>query len=157
MNMKQFIDKNEIGFKFKKIAPSADRLTDYPGGRHFRCTFSASRSRDNDFRWDGDGPDPEDEGLYPYDVTISAKAIVFGQVVEGEAFIGGHYMEEDEEIGNIGGYLPQLLEDAAQELKTLLIPLVGEKDVWIGLIDNVIACLKSEMRLRYQEQRAAIG
>jgi hypothetical protein len=39
MTTKEFIDTNEIGFKLNQIAPPADRLAEYPGGRHFRCTL----------------------------------------------------------------------------------------------------------------------
>lgn len=75
--------------------------------------ISASKEIDHSFRWDGDGPDPVTEGLYPHDVTVTARAIVGGEMVEGNAYLGGCYYESDAKgVDDIQGYLNQMVDEA---------------------------------------------
>ncbi len=81
------------------------------------------RERDESFVWDGDGPDPEDEDFYAYDVDVLACSIRNGTLYEGTASLGGSYFKEDEPIGEIHGYLPQMVEEAVKELDEVLAAL----------------------------------
>lgn len=73
---------------------------------------------DPGFVWDGDGPDPELDDLYPHDVTVIACRIDQGMLHKGFNHLGGCYAPllgpypED-----IDGYLPQMIEEAIQDLK----------------------------------------
>lgn len=75
-----------------------------------------SRLYDPSCQWDGDGPDPEEDGFSPYDVSVTVYAIRAGRLYEAEATLGGSYFRDDEEIGEIHGYYPQMLEEALEEL-----------------------------------------
>ena len=74
--------------------------------------FSVSREIDNSYRWDGDGQDPAKDGFDAYDVTVTASAIVKGELIEGNDYLGGSYFLSDEPTGMIHGYLPQMLAEA---------------------------------------------
>lgn len=91
-----------IAADLRKIAPS--------------ISFSVELSEDHNYRWDGDGPDPAEDGYVPYDVDVTAKAIVDGDEIVGRASLGGHYQKPGEPDPEIGGYLPQMLQEAADEL-----------------------------------------
>ncbi len=85
--------------------------------------ITLSRSMDDNFRWDGDGPDPNEEGYYAYDVDVTAIAIRNGVVLEGRASLGGSYFQPDEPIGEVHGYLPQMVEEAVEELDEAIAAL----------------------------------
>lgn len=89
--------------KMKEVAPHI----------HFSVEFTP----DPYFRWDGDGPDPAEEGYQAYDVDFFARAITKGNIVEGQASLGGHYAKPGEFDMDVSGYLPQKLEEAAAELR----------------------------------------
>lgn len=114
--------------------------------------FSISYERDDSFRWDGDGPDPREEGFDVYDVTVSASAIVNGTLVIGSDSMGGHYEKPDERDEDLGGYLPQMLDEAAADLARAL-GKSGCVDL-LAQIESARAHLKTEMHRRYEEQRA---
>ena len=78
--------------------------------------ITVSRSHDSYFSWNGDGPDPRDEGFDPYNVDVVASTIHNGVLIEGRSSLGGSYFREDEPIGEIHGYLPQMVEEAVEEL-----------------------------------------
>lgn len=86
----------------KKVAPS--------------ISFSVFYTIDHNFRWDGDGPDPVDEGFDAYDVDVYARTVVDGDILEGRASLGGTYEKPGTKDPDIGGYLPQMLEEAVDEL-----------------------------------------
>ena len=72
---------------------------------------------DHSFKWDGDGPDPEEEGLFPHDVVVTATAIRNGKIVEGYAYLVGCYSPfGGPHCPDIHGYFPQMLEEALSEL-----------------------------------------
>lgn len=128
----------EIYAELRKIAPS--------------IAFAASHSPDIDEVWDGDGPDPADEGMIAVVVDVSATAIVGGEEVEGHGYLSSHYIEYGEDLGDVSGYLPQMLEEAVEELAEQLpddSPVKAESAA-------VVVFLKEEMRRRYDEQRAEI-
>lgn len=81
--------------------------------------ITTSREEDLSFRWDGDGPDPRQRGFRPYDVTVSVQAIIGGELVSAEAYLGGSYYRPNEPLRDIHGYLPQMIEEAVTELQTL--------------------------------------
>lgn len=66
--------------------------------------------------WDGDGPDPREEGYSPYNVTVSARAIVGGEEEEGHAYLGVSYSKPNEHDPNIHGYFPQMVDEALSDL-----------------------------------------
>ncbi len=79
-----------------------------------------TRTRDENFQWDGDGPDPAEDGFDAYDVDVKAFSIRNGQLLEGSASLGGSYFREDEPTAEIHGYLPQMVEEAVEELDALI-------------------------------------
>lgn len=127
---------NEIYASLKTLAPSV-------------CFFT-ELSPDDDFEWDGDGPNPEDEGYSPVNVDITATAIVNGEKVVGEASMGGHYVREDDFDPDFGGYLPQLLEEAADFLHDVLpVDHPARKET-----ESVLRFLRQEMKDRYDAQQS---
>lgn len=78
--------------------------------------ISVEREVDGTFAWDGGGPDPVDEGFLPYDVTVTATRIMDGRVLTGEAHLCGSYYRPEEPIGEVHGYLPQMIDEAVHEL-----------------------------------------
>jgi hypothetical protein len=128
----------EILGKLKEFAPSV--------------AFQVGRTADRDFRWDGDGPDPRDEGYVPYDVEVSATAIVEGEVFRESANLGGSYMKPEEFDLDVHGYLPQMLLEAAVKL------FKQQVEGWSPQIERELEAavhyLKKVMRERYdREQR----
>jgi len=81
-----------------------------------QIAFSVEYNIDPNFQWDGDGPDPRDDGYDPYDVDVFARAIVDGQTVAGQNSLGGTYEKPGEWDKDIGGYLPQMLDEAIDDL-----------------------------------------
>ena len=79
-------------------------------------SFSTHWQEDPSYVWDGDGPDPADDGMVAYDVRVVARAIVDGVLAEGRQSLGGAYDYPDKRDPDVHGYLPQMLEEAAQEL-----------------------------------------
>ena len=75
---------------------------------------------DEFYRWDGDGPDPVNDDLYPHDVYVSVSTIRNGKLFTGEAHLGGCYEKWGETCPEVDGYLPQLLDEARQELERTL-------------------------------------
>jgi hypothetical protein len=129
---------DEIYTELRALAPSV--------------AFFASSAPDPDFDWDGDGPDPAEEGMMAVDVTVTALAVADGAEVTGEAYLGGHYLYPNEEAGDIGGYLPQKLAEAADHLVEQLPPLSPLRHE----LAAVRAFLDREMRDRYDRQRTEI-
>lgn len=115
--------------------------------------ITVSRTRDDSYTWDGDGEDPVERGIYPFDVDVTAKAIINGEIVEGSASLGGSYFEPEEPIGDVHGYLPQMLEEAIEDLATDL-EKAGKVDTLISA-QNAVNFLKRLMRERYEAQQAA--
>lgn len=128
----------EIYARLKTLAPSV--------------VFSAKAEVDYNFRWDGDGPDPVDEGYDAHDVEVTATAVTEGTLQTGTAYMCGHYRKDDEPLDDLGGYLPQMLEEAAMELVTLTPPDSHLRRE----LTNALSFLKQEMQDRYDAQRAEI-
>lgn len=134
---------DEILAKLKELAPSV--------------AFETSRSIDATFEWDGDGPDPADDGMFPYDVLVTASTVIDGELIEGRAGLGGCYMTKEEKIDDIGGYLPQKLEEALDELADQLAGNM-EPDTTLLSVKAQLrvskAFLKNESRRRWEEEQA---
>lgn len=75
-----------------------------------------SRELDSYHSWDGDGPDPRNDGYSPYTVTVKAMTIRNGVLLEGVAYLGACYFLPEEPIGDVHGYLPDMLAEALTEL-----------------------------------------
>lgn len=80
------------------------------------------REHDPYFSWDGDGSDPRDEGFTPYNVTVKAITVRAGRLIESSSTLGGSYFKHTEPIGDIHGYLPQMVEEAIDGLAIQLQP-----------------------------------
>ncbi len=83
--------------------------------------ITVTREIDSRFSWDGDGPDPRDEGFSPYDVTVTASAIRNGVLYEGTDTLGGSYYQPDEPLNEVHGYLPQMVDEAMENLDDELV------------------------------------
>ena len=92
----------EIYDKLRELAPNV--------------LFSANRELDSHLSWDGDGPSPREEGFSPYDVQVTAAAIINGCLIEADVHLGDSWYMDDEPLGDIHGYLPQMLKKVALEL-----------------------------------------
>lgn len=129
---------DEICAKLKELAPFV--------------AFLVATSDDPDARWDGDGPNPEEEGWEPKQVDVIASTVYQGNVLTGEAHMCGHYVHPDHPDLDLGGYLPQMLEEAANELAEQIRSETPQRKQ----LRAVHAFLKQEMRERYNAQRAEI-
>lgn len=128
-NSPEYVDK------LKEIAPSV--------------AIVISREPDPSCRWDGDGPDPEESGYSAYDVDVDARIIMKGELVARTASLGSCYYQPDEPIGDVYGYLPQMLEEVLTALRILTIPLSV-----VAEIDAAVAYLQRTMQETYEVQRA---
>lgn len=68
------------------------------------------------FKWDGDGPDPRNKGQFPHDVTVTASAIVNGEIVVGQDNLGGCYDAPGKTCPDVHGYLLDMLSNALDDL-----------------------------------------
>lgn len=107
----------------------------------------------------GTAPIRPEKGLEAYDVDVKATAIVNGEMVEGCASLGGSYFQADEPIGDVHGYLPQMLKEAAEELVKLTQASGIESDnhpaklpVWIEA-HRAAGYMAAVLKSRYEEQQ----
>lgn len=112
--------------------------------------FSVAYERDHHFQWDGDGPDPSNEGFDAYDVDVYARTTVGGESVEGRASLGGTYAKPGEFDPDINGYLPQMLEEAVQELMKSDMKLPRST---MTQANAALVWLKHYMRKSYERQQ----
>jgi hypothetical protein len=79
--------------------------------------FEIEQDIDEHFVWEGEANDPrlDGDGQF-YDILVYAKAIVDGEFVTGEAVLGSTYMDYGQPLGDVNGYLEQLLKDAVEDL-----------------------------------------
>ncbi len=132
------MNAEQIYERLKQIAPNV-------------C-FTVTREVDEFAVWDGDpAKDPAKRGMICYDVDITAAAIFLGEAYEETASLGLCYYHEDEEIGDIGGFLPQKLNGAAKEL---FRTLPKEADSLLSQLADVKSMLQIEIQQRYQEQKS---
>lgn len=123
--------------KLKRISPN--------------ISFSVEHTEDPNYVWDGDGSDPVDEGYVAYDVDVYARAIEGGETVEGQDSLGGVYEIPGEIDKDIGGYLPQMLEEAIIELMGHLRVQVSDTLQAQGMA--ALNYLKEVTHARHEEQR----
>lgn len=116
--------------------------------------FSATKTEDHSYVWDGDGPDPIEQGFSPYTVCVSAETIWRGVRVSGSAYLGGCYYADDEEVGDVNGYLNSMLEEAATNLLRRLAKEPGTQNL-VAQLDATIEWLTVKRREEYEAQRAA--
>ena len=131
--------------------------------------FRTDWEPDNDCRFDEHGmtapggcfhgEDPDDWQCWQSDT--SARAIVGGQVLTGHAYLGGtweRYGDDPAEVNpDVSGYLPQLLDEAAEALLLSMrdrVPDAGFAPVsLVEEVNKARAYLSTVMRHRYDEQR----
>ena len=79
--------------------------------------LSTTWEEDSTFTWDGDGSDPTTNGFYAHDVTVTARKIEEGQMLEAASHLGGSYSQfGGPHCPDIHGYFPQMAEGALEEL-----------------------------------------
>ena len=110
--------------------------------------FSVEREIDYDFVWDGDGEEPDES---PYDVEVIITTIDAGEIETHSEWLGGCYFADDEPIGDVHGYLPQMLLDSAENL----LMCVATDDI-VRQLQSVIQFLKAEQSARYAEQMKSV-
>jgi len=77
--------------------------------------ITISWEHDPHYVWDGDFP--LDEDCEPYDVTVTANKIVNGKLIQGNAYLVGCYSKDGgKDDPEIGGYLPQMIKEAIEEV-----------------------------------------
>lgn len=109
--------------------------------------FTSTRERDPFCKWDGNIPLAK--GYHAYYVTVRARAIHKGEMCEAEAYIGGSYYRDTEPLGEVHGYLPQMLEEAVDELSRK----VGSNPSLCGQALRARDWLKELMRQNWEEQQ----
>ena len=134
--------------KLREIAPSI----------HFEAEYSV----DVHAKWDGDGPDPIDEGMNAYYVDVFARAVVGGKSLTGQSSLGGVYEFPNKHDPDIGGYLPQMLEEAVNDLRSILaLTLVTDErspnpvnppSSLFKECEKAQAFLKTTLHARYRQQ-----
>lgn len=82
--------------------------------------ISVSRSVDYSCVWNGDSPDPVLEGYIPHDIEVTTTKIHRGCLIVGSAYLGSSYYQPGEPIGDIHGYLPQMVDEAMDDLTAKL-------------------------------------
>ncbi len=123
----------QIFAKLREIAPDV--------------VFSTSRGLDCDCpRTD------EPDNLDPYSITVTATCIVGGVMLKGHAYLGGCWMEYVEAIDDIGGYLPQMLQEAAIGLRQFVLQRGGMSIA--RELDYVERFIREEMHNRCEKQHA---
>lgn len=128
----------------------ADQLIEELRQSHPDVHISVVWSPDPNYVWDGDGPDPLDDGYVPHDVAVTATTIVEGEMIEGNAYLGGCYEKLGEPDPEIHGYFEQMLKEALVELgreierkvrSNVSVLVKSEKDLLTAAKD-VVADLK---------------
>lgn len=111
-----------------------------------QVVFSVGREPDDDARW------PQDCGergnFDPYNYDFKAFVIERGELIEREAYLGGCWDDGPMDV-ECGGYLPQKLQEAAQDLRSS-----GDcrHALHINQLDAAIILLQQELETRYAEQ-----
>lgn len=123
--------------KLKEVAPGLAVIT--------------RKTHDQYFRWDGDGEDPEKNGYLPYDVDVEVAAIHKGEFMTGRASLGGSYYKPNEPVGEIHGYLPQMLEEACEDL--MKQAEANHNGVWLAA-NEAHKYMKQVLRDEYSKQMA---
>lgn len=78
--------------------------------------ITVEREVDSLFEWDGDGPDPTEDGFIAYDVDVRATTIYDGEFIMGSTSLGGSYYRYEDPIGDVHGYLDQMIDEAIKEM-----------------------------------------
>jgi hypothetical protein len=111
--------------------------------------FAVSREIDYDFQWDGEGDAPEN--MSAYIVAVSASAVLRGEVVTCETYLGGCYYEADEPIGDIHGYFLQQAKESVSQLAKMA--RCGAPPIHAEALD-ASKWIDGEMGRRYYENMA---
>lgn len=115
--------------------------------------------RDIHYVWDGEGPDPEDGKFFAHVVDFTATTVIDGDLYKGEVSLGGHYMNEGDDPGEVGGYLVQKLMDAINELLVFAFKGIETdrgKIVGHQLMDAT-NYLRETLKADYEAQRLAFA
>lgn len=88
----------------------------------------------------------------PFDADVYARAILRGKMVEGRASLGACWEVPGDFDSDIGGYLPQMLEEAACDLLGAVAKQGGDAVVSAQLLE-ALSFLKKEMKDRWEKQQ----
>jgi len=114
--------------------------------------FGVEWTLDPDCVWDGDEDFPI-EDYVAYDTDVYAKAIVAGVEIEGVARMGGTWEKREEIDPEIGGYLPQMLLGAAEDL----FEIAGASPAICTELLAAITFLKQVLQERYDAQMKGVS
>ncbi len=126
--------------------------------------FSTLWEHDTDAKWDIEDPSLDPRDFQAWQTDTSARAIVDGREIEGNAYLGGTWIEFGEDPAKvnpeISGYLLQKLDEATQDLAVQLDQaadkMTGDECAVSGLYplitqaEAVHAFLKDTMRAEYE-------
>lgn len=112
---------------------------------------SADREVDEFFTWDGDGPDPKRRGYQPCNVTVRVRIITQGELFEGTNHLGGSYYRAGEAMGDVHGYLPQMVDEAVADL----VKSHHMDNNSLMQLNAVHQHLEAHMRSEWEAQQAA--
>lgn len=124
--------KPDYQLKLRELAPSV--------------SFEVEWSPDEDARWEKEWG--EQGNFEAYNTDVRAKAIVKGEIIEGWECMGGTWEIPDKKDPEIGGYLPQMLLGAAEDLMKQVIPMELEKE-----LTACVLFLKALLRERWEAQQ----
>jgi hypothetical protein len=108
-------------------------------------TFTVDREEDPHDRWN-EKEWGEQGNFTSYDYDFSARVIERGKIVEGQAHLGSCWNDGPIDT-DCNGYLPQKLEEAAEELRALCKDMLHHNE-----LDAAIILLTQELETRYAEQ-----
>lgn len=115
--------------------------------------FWIHREHDPDAKWDVDDPslDPDDFECWEFDV--SAKCVIGGKLIVGMASLGNSWAKYGVPFDrDLGGYLPQMLQDAQYDLDSL----INDERIQIQL-NEVEEYLRDLMKREYDACMAGRG
>ncbi len=129
------MNTNAVYAKLAQLAPNVN--------------FKATRTVDESYIWDGDGLKPK--GRKAHDVDVTATTVSGGEIVARATHLAGCYYRSVEPIGDVHGYLLQMLREAAEELQAVVTCIAVRNQ-----LEMVKIFLKKESQERYDAQRAEI-
>jgi len=125
-----------------KIPDYQAKLKDLAPG----VAFSVEWSPDPHSLWDPQWGDQEE--FEAFDVDVFARTIEAGEIIERFSSLGECWEIPDKKDPEIGGYLPQMLQEAAKEL----LDVAGSHEISEQL-GAVVQFLKQLMQERWETQQ----
>lgn len=104
---------------------------------------------------------PREEGLSPYNVTVSASVIVNGALITGNAYLGSCWEDPCAFDQDVHGYLPQMIDEALDDLSGALARTVTANGSLCEMnahfnIGDAQRFMEAHMKSEYEKQRKEI-